>query len=83
LLRQGCIPEVRVAATHGVLAGDASRRVMQPEVVELAITDTIPQQHQHPRVTVISTAHLFAEAIRRIYLDRTLDTIVLPQTLKA
>jgi len=80
-MRPGCIPEVRVAATRGVLARDALLRVMQPEVVELALTDTIPQHHQHPRVTVIPTAHLFAEAIRRVYHDRTLDTIVLPHTV--
>ncbi len=78
LIRRGCQPEVRVAATHGVLAGDALDRLMQPEVVELVVTDTLPQRHGHPRVTVIPTAHLFAEAIRRVYHDRTLDTIVIP-----
>jgi ribose-phosphate pyrophosphokinase len=77
LVRRGCIPEIRVAATHGVLAGDALQRVMQPEVVELVVTDTLPQVHAHPRVTVVPTAHLFAEAIRRVYHDRTLDAIVL------
>jgi ribose-phosphate pyrophosphokinase len=77
LIRHGCIAEIRVAATHGVLAGDALQRVMQPEVVELVVTDTVPQAQLHPRVTVVPTAHLFAEAIRRVYHDRTLDAIVL------
>jgi ribose-phosphate pyrophosphokinase len=81
LVRQGCVPEIRVAATHGVLAGDALERVMQPEVVELVVTDTLPQSHQYPHVTVIPTAYLFAEAIRRVYHDRTLDTIVLSQAV--
>lgn len=81
LLRRGCQPEVRVAATHGVLAGDAMERVMQPEVAELVVTDTVPQRREHSHVTVISTAHLFAEAIRRVYHDRTLDTIVIPQAV--
>lgn len=79
LLRQQCAPEIRVAATHGVLAGEALQRVMQPEVVELVLTDTLPQQRHSLPVTVLSTARLFAEAIRRVYEDRTLDTILLPQ----
>ncbi|MER3473901.1 MAG: hypothetical protein C4335_07680 [Armatimonadota bacterium] len=73
LLRRGCLPEIRVAATHGVFAGDALQRVMLPEVVELVVTDTLPQTHKHPRVTVLPTAHLFAEAIRRAYNNRMLD----------
>lgn len=73
LLRRGCVPEVRVAATHGVFADGALERVMLPEVVELTVTDTLPQTHGHPRVTVLPTAHLFAEAIRRAYNDRMLD----------
>ncbi|MCS6830297.1 MAG: ribose-phosphate diphosphokinase [Armatimonadota bacterium] len=48
LIRQGCVPEIRVAATHGVLAGNALQRVMQPQVVELAITDTIPSLSSIP-----------------------------------
>lgn len=73
LLRRGCVPEIRVAATHGVFADDALQRIMPPEVVELVVTDTLPQMQGHPRVTVIPTAHLFAEAIRRAYNNRMLD----------
>ncbi|MGQ9739209.1 MAG: ribose-phosphate diphosphokinase [Armatimonadota bacterium] len=73
LLRRGCVPEIRVAATHGVFADDALQRIMLPEVVELVVTDTLPQMQGHPRVTVIPTAHLFAEAIRRAYNNRMLD----------
>jgi len=73
LLRRGCVPEMRVAVTHGVFADDALERIMLPEVVELVVTDTIPQGHGNPRVTVLPTAHLFAEAIRRAYNNRMLD----------
>lgn len=70
LLRRGCVPEIRVAATHGVFAGDALQRIMLPEVVEVVVTDTLPQTHGTPYVTVIPIAHLFAEAIRRAYNNR-------------
>ncbi len=73
LLRRGCVPEICVAATHGVFAGDALEHVLVPEVVELVVTDTIPQAHANPRVTVLPTAQLFAEAIRRAYNNRMLD----------
>ncbi|MEJ5251806.1 MAG: ribose-phosphate diphosphokinase [Chthonomonadetes bacterium] len=73
LLRRGCLPEIRIAATHGVFAEGALERILLPEVVELVVTDTVPQRHQDPRVTVLGTAHLFAEAIRRAYNNRMLD----------
>src|SRR5262249_14798449 len=42
LVRESGRTEVRVVATHAVLAGDAPRLLQHPALVEILVTDTIP-----------------------------------------
>lgn len=68
LLAHGCRPEIRVAATHGVFAGDALERLAaRDEISQILVTDTIPcpDAQRYPKVTVVSVAELFSESIRR------------------
>ncbi len=68
LLAHGCRPEIHVAATHGILAGNAVERLCsRPEIAEIIITDSvpIPPEKRHPKITVLSIASLFTEAIYR------------------
>ena len=63
---------VFAAATHGVLVGEAGRMVADPGLERLVITDTIPPFRLDPalvrdKVTVLDTAPLLAEAIRRLH----------------
>ena len=69
LIASGANPEIYVACTHAVLAGPAVQRLSRPEIKELIVTDTIPlsAEKRTEKTTVISVAHLFAEAIRRIW----------------
>jgi ribose-phosphate pyrophosphokinase len=79
LARAGARPGVVVAATHGVLAPGAERRLADAGVRELVLTDTVaphgaaraPEAARVPRRTV-SVAPLIAEAIRRHVADRSL-----------
>jgi ribose-phosphate pyrophosphokinase len=61
--------EVYAAVTHGVLTEKALERINQSPLKRLIITDTV--EHQPValggKVTVISVAPIFAEAIRRIH----------------
>jgi ribose-phosphate pyrophosphokinase len=62
--------KVMAAATHGVLSGPAIDRLHESQLEELVITDTIPtnkEQRERGRITVVSTAALLAEAIKRIH----------------
>ncbi len=68
LLAHGCKPEIYIAATHGILAGNAIERLCgRPEISEIVITDSVPllPERRHPKIKVLSVAPLFGEAISR------------------
>jgi len=72
---------VYAAATHGVFVGGAGRMVADPGLERLVITDTIPPFRLDPalvrdKLTVLDTAPLFAEAIRRIHTGGSVVELV-------
>jgi ribose-phosphate pyrophosphokinase len=77
LLEQGCRPEVYVCSTHPVFAGPAFERLARPEIREVIVTNTIPiSPGPHAgKVTVLSAAPLFAEAMRRIHLNQSVSLL--------
>lgn len=76
LLDQGAT-SVRACCTHGVLSGPAIDRLRASVIEELVITNTIPvTAHDNiDKVTVLSVAPLFAEAIRRIYEELSVSIL--------
>jgi len=63
---------VYAAASHGIFVGDAARLLADPGLERLVVTDTIPPFRLdaalvRTKLTVLDTAALFAEAIRRIH----------------
>ena len=66
----GGAKEVFACATHGVLSGPAIDRINDSCINELLLLDTIPYPSDKPasdKIRYLSTASVFAEAIRRIY----------------
>ena len=64
----GGAKEVYACATHGVLSGPALERIENSCIKELLLLDTIPAPAEKPeKISYLSTASVFAEAIRRIY----------------
>lgn len=66
----GGAKEVYACATHGVLSGSAIDRIGESRIQELLFLDTIPYPADKPacdKIQYLSTASVFAEAIRRIY----------------
>jgi ribose-phosphate pyrophosphokinase len=61
--------DIYVACTHPVLSGPAVQRLRQAPIKKMIVTDSIPlsQEKSLPFLEVISTAPLFAEAIRRVH----------------
>lgn len=61
--------EIYGCATHGVLSGDAMKRIDNSEIKELIVTDTIPiaPERKIPKLTQLSVALVCAEAILRIH----------------
>lgn len=60
--------DVYVGCTHGILSGPAIDRIKNSEIKELVMTSTVPlpESKQIDKITVISIAELFGEAIKRI-----------------
>ena len=66
----GGAKEVYACVTHGVLSGLAIPRLQESYIEHLLLLDTIPYPKDQPmleKVSYISSAPVFAEAIRRIY----------------
>jgi ribose-phosphate pyrophosphokinase len=77
LLDHGSRGEVLVAATHGLFVDGAAERLNRPEVVRVAVTDSLPRMpHQPARLEVVRLAPLIAEAVRRIVAERGLDDLL-------
>ena len=57
-----------VAATHGLFTGNAVEKLSShPGISELVTTNTVPAPEDFPKLTQLSVASLFAEAIQRIH----------------
>jgi ribose-phosphate pyrophosphokinase len=66
LLKDKGAVSVRAMCTHPVLSGKAYEVIEQSVIDELVVCDTIPLAKQSNKIKVLSTAKLFAEAIRNI-----------------
>jgi len=78
LVDHGCNPEVHICATHGVLTGNAVDRLNDhPAIAEVIITDSIPlpPERRRPKITQLSVAPMFGEAIRRINQDMSVSSL--------
>ena len=76
LEREG-VREIYSCATHGVLSGAAAQRILQSPIKEVVLTDTIPiaPQKRDGKITILSVAPLFGEAIRRIHLGESVGAL--------
>jgi ribose-phosphate pyrophosphokinase len=76
LLKRGAT-EVIAACTHPVLSGNASQRLEDSVVSKVITMDTIPIPNvkMFKKLTVLPTAPLLGEAIRRIHLNESISTL--------
>ncbi len=64
---------VMACCTHAVLSGPAYERLSKSELDELIVSDTIPLKEENEKITVLSVAPLFAEVIRRVYHNESVN----------
>ncbi len=65
---------VMAIATHGVLSGKAYVNLDSDSLDELCISDTLVTK-PHDTITVLSVAPLFAEVIRRVYHNESVNSL--------
>ena len=76
-IERGGATEVYAGATHAVLSGPAIDRIRDSVLKEVVLLDTIavPQDKYLDKFTTLPVAPVFAEAIERIYEDKSVSTI--------
>ncbi len=76
LLARGA-KKVYACATHGVLSGPAIDRISRSPIHQVVLTNTIPlpENKKIDKITVLSIAPLFAEAISRIHSDHSVSIL--------
>lgn len=68
--------QVIACCTHPVFSGEAMEKINKSAISEIITLDTIEHRDKlSPKITVISSAQLIAEAIRRITEDRPLSEL--------
>lgn len=66
---------IMALGTHPVLSGPALERIAQSALDEVVITNSIPLSTTHPKIKVLNAAPLFAEVIRRIYHNESVNSL--------
>jgi len=76
LLNFGVI-EVSAGIVHPVLVGNATEKLANSKLKELVVTNSlpVPPEKKLKRITVLSVAPLFAEAIRRIHNGESVSSL--------
>lgn len=64
---------VMACCTHPVLSGPAYERIRDGELDELVVSDTIPLKEECEKIKVLSVAPTFAEVIRRVYHNESVN----------
>jgi len=71
--------EVHLAATHGVLSGNATEKLEKAPIEELVLLNTIniPKEKHFDKMKVLSVAPVFADAIGRIHHAKSVSELFL------
>ena len=77
LVEIGGAKDVYACATHGVLSGPAIDRINESCIKEMMFLDTIPypSDKKCDKIGYISAAHMFAEAIDRVYEEVSISPL--------
>ena len=69
MLKSRGAKEIHVYITHGVLSGDAVKKIKNSPIKNLVVTDTIDNSkkiNNAKNITVLSISNLLGEALKRI-----------------
>ena len=77
LRKAGCNQDIYVVATHALFSGPAIERMKKAAFKEVVVTDSfpIPPEKQFKGLTVLSSAEMLGEAIRRNYENQSISSL--------
>lgn len=82
LIKERGARSVRAFCTHPVLSGKAYENIQNSVLEELVVCDTIPVKPLSDKIRVVSTAELFAIAIRNALENRSINSLFLRSRMK-
>jgi ribose-phosphate pyrophosphokinase len=71
---------VKAMCTHPVLSGKAYKTIENSQLSEVIVTDTIPLRKPSKKIKVISSAKIFARAIRNTHEHRSISALFVDET---
>lgn len=76
-LKQQGAKEVYACCTHPIFSGPAIERIKSSPVKEVVVSDTVPitDQKKLDKITILSSASLLGEAIRRIHTGQSMGAM--------
>ena len=74
LMKERGALSVRAICTHALLSGDAYDKLENSQIEELIVTDSIPPKVSHPKVKVLSCAPLFADVMKNVHLNQSINS---------
>lgn len=66
---------VKVICTHPVLSGKAIENIESSKISQMIVTDTVPIKRKCSKIKVLSSARLFAKAIRNTHEHRSIEAL--------
>ncbi|HVF95901.1 MAG TPA: ribose-phosphate pyrophosphokinase [Flavisolibacter sp.] len=75
LMKEKGAKTVRALITHPVLSGNAYQNIEDSVLEELIVCDTIPLRDESSKIKCITTAELFAVAIRNAYENKSINNL--------
>lgn len=72
------VRSVRAACTHGLFCGKAVNLIANSALQEVVTTNTVnlPPERRHPKITVLSVARMFAEAIKAVHEGESVGALL-------
>ena len=69
--------EVRAAATHGELSGNAYEKLEDSKIREVVVTDTLPLKSGRPRskIRTLTIAPILASTIKNVFTDESVSEV--------
>ncbi len=75
VLKKRGATSVMACCTHAVLSGPAYDRIEKGALDELVVSNSLPLKKESKKIKVLSVAPLFAEVIRRVYHNESVNSL--------
>jgi ribose-phosphate pyrophosphokinase len=75
LIMENGAKSVKALCTHPVLSGKAYENIENSKMEEVIVCDTLPLKKASNKIKVLSTAKLFAKAIRNTHEHRSISAL--------